>query len=852
MPLSSGTPAIFVSSGELGQTYLGFHNNRFAQVPIESLLSSLGLPASPAAEDHMQVIPTSSEPRVISVNVVLPTFAIKITEDPNSLSMATVLSIDPNMEVASVTPTLDTSEEAVGAAKDSLFLTVDNGDFTSLSVTQASAASEATASPTPTTAAAAVMTTATMTVTTTAEKIKPLASTTRPIPIFGTPEIATKKALGRLALDMDDPRFTATMDQPEFTQSLVTRTVNKNRASGRQRHEITIDDYDLAGILRMTNLASLASQLLLSNGVSDLAALDLPTLSPALAGPVFSVPKLPALTIPLPPSPAASGPLAAMPFPGPQPSFSLAPQMPLEYPPSPFIRPPPSPQPPPPSHTGPPVQPTPQPPPPSHTGPPVQPTPQPPPPSHTGPPVQPTPQPPPPSHTGPPVQPTLQPPPPSHTGPPVQPTPQPPPPSHSGPPFHISQQPPAPSTRLPTPPQPPTGPSKSDGLPEYLRPPQLFPWSNVLPMDASQAQAPVPQPLPLPVPQASDSIGSLPGAPQAASEIDPALVFQIPTAARPSAIPISSSPFNIMPPVNTRASPPTLVSLPQDSVAPLIMQDTNTVIYTPIIPFITDGTRRETPTPNAIPVNDAKGGINASGIASILQDVFHIPPSAISIDGKPLAAGGSGSGRMDGKKDGDSDSDDDGDNDGNSDDEDSGSAAQGEPQDLEKELQSRLGIEMNKNRNRDRFRAHIKIIGASIKDKGRHADLVKGIPGNKAKGRFRGMIKGKDKSKHRGSTLLAVDSDSDSSDDDASSGNLSQSVRSQMSTADGSHTTIDMVDGTPTIILDSRSDMGADTESSTATDKIPFSTSSSIEDIDDQTSKFEMIIEDENDSRSNA
>ncbi|KAJ1827525.1 hypothetical protein LPJ56_001623 [Coemansia sp. RSA 2599] len=475
----------------------------------------------------MQVIPTSSEPRVISVNVVLPTFAIKITEDPNSLSMATVLSIDPNMEVASVTPTLDT-----------------------------------------------------------------------PIPIFGTPEIATKKALGRLALDMDDPRFTATMDQPEFTQSLVTRTVNKNRASGRQRHEITIDDYDLAGILRMTNLASLASQLLLSNGVSDLAALDLPTLSPALAGPVFST----ATAIPLVKR-AAYG-------------------------------------------------------------------------------------------------------------------------RFSGSGTH--------------------------------------------------------------------------------------------------------------------------------SVAPLIMQDTNTVIYTPIIPFITDGTRRETPTPNAVPVNDAKGGINASGIASILQDVFHIPPSAISIDGKPLAAGGSGSGRMDGKKDGDSDSDDDGDNDGNSDDEDSGSAAQGEPQDLEKELQSRLGIEMNKNRNRDRFRAHIKIIGASIKDKGRHADLVKGIPGNKAEGGFRGMIKGKGKSKHRGSTLLAVDSDSDSSDDDASSGNLSQSVRSQMSTAGGSHTTIDMVDGTPTIILDSRSDMGADTESSTATDKIPFSTSSSIEDIDDQTSKFEMIIEDENDSRSNA
>ncbi|KAJ2841706.1 hypothetical protein J3B02_005805, partial [Coemansia erecta] len=181
-----------------------------------------------------------------------------------------------------------------------------------------------------------------------------------------------------------------------------------------------------------------------------------------------------------------------------------------------------------------------------------------------------------------------------------------------------------------------------------------------------------------------------------------------------------------MPPVNTRASPPTLASLPPNSIVPLIMQDTNTAIYTPIIPFITDGTRRETPTPHADSANrpnGPNGGINASGIASILQDVFHIPPSAISIDGKPLAAGGPGSSGKGNRKDHDSDSDDDGDNEENSDSEDAGSDVQGEPQDLEKELESRLGIEMNRNRNRDRFRAHIKIVGASIKNKGRHVDF---------------------------------------------------------------------------------------------------------------------------------
>ncbi|KAJ2634589.1 hypothetical protein GGF40_004108 [Coemansia sp. RSA 1286] len=662
-----------MSGSELGQTDLGFHNNRFAQVPLESILSSLSLSATPTAEDHTQTIPTSSEPRVISVNVVLPTFAIKITEDPNALGMATVLSIDPNSETTSATQMLETSDDGSSVAKDPLFLTVDTSDFSSLSTVQVS------------TTPAAPVTTATTTATATVEtEMRSSASSTKPMPIFGTPEIATKKAFGRIALGMDTPSITATTDQPEFTQSIVTRAGSRNRANGRQRHEITIDDYDLAGILRMTNLASLASQLLLSSGISDLAAFEQPTVTP--------------------------------------------------------------------------------------------------------------------------------------TGP-----------------------------------QPPIGPYRPYGLPDYSRPsPQLNSWPNV-PMDVSQVQGPVPLPQPLPLPQMSDPIRSLPDTQQTASGADPALSWQVPTTARQPIIPVSSSPFNIMPPLNTQVPPSAMVSMPPESIAPLIMQDTNTAIYTPIIPFITDGTRRETPTPHAVAANESKGGINASGIASILQDVLHIPPSAISIDGKPMGAGGSSSHNKDNRKDGDSDSDDDGDNEGNSDNEDAGSDIQGEPQDLEKELQSRLGIEMNKNRNKDRFHAHIKIVGASIKNKGRHVDIVKGNVKSKVKNRFRGMVSGKSKPKHRGSTLMVVDSDSDSSDDDMSSDNLSLSISSQRSsTRDDSLDTVDEAVSTPTAISDSGANSDADvaSEDSSTAEKDSIRNSSSADKADDRSSKFEMVIENESDSSS--
>ncbi|KAJ2847965.1 hypothetical protein IWW36_003573 [Coemansia brasiliensis] len=59
--------------------------------------------------------------------------------------------------------------------------------------------------------------------------------------------------------------------------------------------------------------------------------------------------------------------------------------------------------------------------------------------------------------------------------------------------------------------------------------------------------------------------------------------------------------------------------------------------YTPIIPFITNGMRQPTPTQEDSE-ETKKGMVNADGIASVLQDVFHVPADKIMIDGKPVAA----------------------------------------------------------------------------------------------------------------------------------------------------------------------------------------------------------------------
>ncbi|KAJ2503445.1 hypothetical protein GGH96_000235 [Coemansia sp. RSA 1972] len=82
-------------------------------------------------------------------------------------------------------------------------------------------------------------------------------------------------------------------------------------------------------------------------------------------------------------------------------------------------------------------------------------------------------------------------------------------------------------------------------------------------------------------------------------------------------------------------------AIPESASAPLItviLHPTSAFepIYpqnTPIIPFISDGTRQPTPTDDD---DSKKGVVNASGIASILQGMLHVPLDKITIDGKPV------------------------------------------------------------------------------------------------------------------------------------------------------------------------------------------------------------------------
>lgn len=70
--------------------------------------------------------------------------------------------------------------------------------------------------------------------------------------------------------------------------------------------------------------------------------------------------------------------------------------------------------------------------------------------------------------------------------------------------------------------------------------------------------------------------------------------------------------------------------LPNDPRPPMLMSGTNN---RPIVPFVSNGTRQSAPpmTPSA---NEST--INNNGIVGILQDILHIPPDAITIDGQPV------------------------------------------------------------------------------------------------------------------------------------------------------------------------------------------------------------------------
>ncbi|KAJ2361444.1 hypothetical protein IW150_007241, partial [Coemansia sp. RSA 2607] len=244
---SATDSAVTASStqSELGQTNLGFHNNRFAQVPLDSILRSLAMTVTltPGVDDERsQEAPTSSEPRVLSINVILPTFAIRVTDDLNLSNVVTVMTIDPNSDTPAATITSDILEDAVK---------VENVASAVSAMVQAPSSSP---SPSP------------------SPLLSTLSGTTKPIPIFGAGSNASQKAVGRVALDIPDPKIDESLEQTEFTQSMITRTVESAKPVGRQMHAITIDDYDLAGILRMTNLASMASRLLLASAAPDLDA----------------------------------------------------------------------------------------------------------------------------------------------------------------------------------------------------------------------------------------------------------------------------------------------------------------------------------------------------------------------------------------------------------------------------------------------------------------------------------------------------------------------------------------------------------------------------------------------------
>ncbi|KAJ1668325.1 hypothetical protein EV178_000671 [Coemansia sp. RSA 1646] len=87
------------------------------------------------------------------------------------------------------------------------------------------------------------------------------------------------------------------------------------------------------------------------------------------------------------------------------------------------------------------------------------------------------------------------------------------------------------------------------------------------------------------------------------------------------------------PPSETTVTPPP----PLLANSPAMLVDSTSQQNTPIIPFISNGSRLPVPTPQETKTQEVKGDINASGLASILENVLHIPANAITINGKPIS-----------------------------------------------------------------------------------------------------------------------------------------------------------------------------------------------------------------------
>ncbi|KAJ2491743.1 hypothetical protein IWW37_002067 [Coemansia sp. RSA 2050] len=224
---------------------------------------------------------------------------------------------------------------------------------------------------------------------------------------------------------------------------------------------------------------------------------------------------------------------------------------------------------------------------------------------------------------------------------------------------------------------------------------------------------------PLPLPQAPQPMPQpIPQAPQPDS-MQPLITVVMHPNSGMYPIPVSSYPFGMSPlhmapapPVNTRApAPNTPLSIEEQPASDTASAGSQN---TPIIPFITNGARQSASANMPYSPSKAKAGeINAHGIVSVLQEVFHIPPTAISIDGTPIAIADvgakDGKGAVTGgknKKHGDDDND-------NDDDSDNDVQDNGEhEQDLESDSRFNIG---EIARSRRKVRSKIKAVGRLVK-----------------------------------------------------------------------------------------------------------------------------------------
>ncbi|KAJ1895920.1 hypothetical protein LPJ66_004303 [Kickxella alabastrina] len=586
------------TTDQLGQNELGFHNNRYIQALPTSQPSPLLMPAGLRTNEQSQIIPTSSEPRVLSVNIILPTIAIRFTDDMNARNIITVLSVDPMFDVmAELAPAIDSL-----------------ATFAPLPI-----ADWATSAPTPS------------------------AKASKLLPIFSVADDTSVQRRGRMEMLVPGMQTTILIDEPDFSQSLVTFTFEKGPVTTNvQRHEITIDDFDLAGILRITKLAAMATKLLKQSSTYTTSQLQLARTEPyTFERPTQTIPTF----APMPPLPPPT------PAPTPTPTLAPVPAMPsfapqLQHPRYPLS----------------PVAPRPQ----------VALRPH----YFSRPQVVPRPFPAPRS----PVQP--------------QQWSQPPPYSKEYLQAHSGQR----------------------GLG-----PLMFSQASSIIVFSDTEAAPTPvkaqnyPPQPLPVPQLNVAVDNRPN--QLPSGLESALV----TLMHPNNLPqvnivTSSSPYNVALSASARHPVSSITIRADGNDQPFNLQNNKGQLFTPIIPFISDGTTKDVPTPKPTHSKKPKDEINASGIASILQNVFHIPASAISIDGRPLLAESASSDIRANGKDSDDEVDDD---EVEEESEKIDVDAEDRGRDLEQELRSRLGISEDQDGKSSRIRAHIKLANQNSENKGR-------------------------------------------------------------------------------------------------------------------------------------